>query len=457
MNKSSPAKILIVDDTAANIALLTEMLENKGYQISAAGDGEKAIKIAKHITPDLILLDIMMPGMDGFETCRHLKKQETTKGIPVIFISAKTEVDDLVTGFSVGGVDYINKPFHEDEVNARITNQLQIQQLNQQLATSELHMRQLLINYQYQSERLQQIVDHVVDGIIEITTLGNIQFANPAVEKLFGYTTKELENINFSELLAEPFASLYGKFFETSLLEGEQGYFSGNKIFEITAKRKNGSEFPIDFSFMKISVGKEMYLAVIHDITTHKDKEEKFRSLSNIDPLTNLANRRYFEEVFAKEWLSSRRNNKPIAFIMIDIDCFKQFNDTYGHQAGDDCLTQVSAALKNNIKRPSDIVARIGGEEFAILLPDTSEEGVFKIAEQLRTDIQALQIPHSGSEHQVVTISLGIAITKVGEQYSSSDMLYQMADEALYEAKHSGRNCYTIAADTTNSNPQSEK
>ncbi|MCU7937996.1 MAG: diguanylate cyclase [gamma proteobacterium symbiont of Bathyaustriella thionipta] len=444
MNKLSPAKILIVDDTPANITLLSEILEKKGYQISAARDGEKAIKIADHTQPDLILLDIMMPIMDGFETCQQLKSQTNTKDIPIIFISAKTEMNDLVTAFSVGGVDYINKPFHEDEVNSRIINQLQIRNLHQQLTTSELNMRNLLTNYQFQSDRLQHIVDHVVDAIIEISISGSIQFANPAVEKLFGYPVEELMTVDFSQLLAEPFASLYDEFFETSLLEGEQGYFSGDKIFEITAKRKDGSEFPIDFSFMKISTGKEMYLAVIHDITVHKDKEEKFRSLSNIDPLTNLANRRHFEEVFAKEWLQSRRDNTQIAFIMIDIDYFKPFNDTYGHQVGDDCLKQVAASLSNNAKRPSDMIARIGGEEFAVLLPDTSQEGAVKIAEQLRTDIQALDIPHSGSNYKAVTISLGVAITDNSDQTHSSAKLYQMADEALYEAKNSGRNCYRI-------------
>ncbi|MCU7966566.1 MAG: GGDEF domain-containing protein, partial [gamma proteobacterium symbiont of Bathyaustriella thionipta] len=125
-------------------------------------------------------------------------------------------------------------------------------------------------------------------------------------------------------------------------------------------------------------------------------------------------------------------------------DYFKPFNDTYGHQVGDDCLKQVAASLSNNAKRPSDMIARIGGEEFAVLLPDTSQEGAVKIAEQLRTDIQALDIPHSGSNYKAVTISLGVAITDNSDQTHSSAKLYQMADEALYEAKNSGRNCYRI-------------
>lgn len=447
-NKFPTAQILIVDDTAANIILLSEILNNEGYQISAARDGEKAIKIARYKVPDLILLDIMMPNMDGFETCQELKSHASTKDIPIIFISAKTEIDDLVTAFALGAVDFINKPFHEDEIHARVTNQLKIRDLNQKLAASEFKMRQLLGNYQFQSERLQQIVDHVVDAIFEINLSGKIQFSNPAVEKLFAYSSKELQGMCFCELLAEPFASLYREFFETSLLEGDQGYFSGEKIFELTAKRKDGSEFPIDFAFMKISVSKDAYLAVIHDITVHKDKQEKFRSLSNIDPLTSLANRRHFEEVFAKEWLQSRRNNTQIAFIMIDIDLFKQFNDSYGHQAGDDCLQQVALTLKNIIKRPSDLVARIGGEEFAVILPDTSQEGTIQIAEQLRADIQALKIEHKQSAHEVVTISLGIAISSINQQPGSSARLYQMADGALYAAKHSGRNRYTLASNS---------
>ncbi len=446
MKSSTSAKILIVDDTPANIALLSEILENKGYQISAARDGQKALKIAQHILPDLILLDIMMPNMNGFETCEQLKNQESTRDIPVIFISAKTEVNDLVTAFSLGAVDYINKPFHEDEVNARISNQLKIGDLNQQLALSEQGMRKLLSNYQFQSERLQQIVDHVVDAIVEINMSGHVQFTNPAVERLFGYSAQELQAINFSLLLAEPYAGLYEQFFATSLLDEGEGYFSGDKVFEIVARRKDGTEFPIDFSFTRISVGQEMFLAVIHDITVHKDKEEKFRTLSNIDPLTNLTNRRGFNEFFYKEWLRERRNNKQFSFIMIDIDNFKSFNDTYGHQAGDHCLQAVAHALQINIRRPGDVVARIGGEEFAILLPNTSERGVQEIAEQLRDDIQALAIEHSQSEYGVITISQGLAIEKNADDYKqTSEKLYRMADEALYRAKASGKNCYVLA------------
>ncbi|MCW8930070.1 MAG: diguanylate cyclase [Gammaproteobacteria bacterium] len=446
MNKTTPNSILIVDDTQENLALLTEFLQYKGYQVSAARDGKRAIKIAKYISPDLILLDIMMPGIDGFETCKQLKSCDSTKDIPIIFITAKTDMDDLVMAFSVGGVDYINKPFHKEEIFARIENQLQIQRLNQQLAASEFNLRELLCEYQQQSDQLQQIVTLVVDGLIELNRSGNIQHANPAVEKLFGYSAKALHSVNLSRLFAEPYATQYKNLFSHNELEStKQGIFKEElnvKNAEALGKRLDDTEFPIEFSLIKNPSNKNMYLAIIHDITIFKNKEEQLLQLTNIDPLTKLSNRRYFDDHFEKIWLQGQRNKTQIAFIMLDIDLFKQFNDTYGHQAGDDCLKKVAQSLQKNIKRPGDILARIGGEEFAIVLPETSKEGVIKIAEQLKKDVQALQITHSASSYKVITISLGIAIA---DSYQSSNILHQMADDALYQAKQSGRNQYILA------------
>lgn len=445
MNNTSPINILVVDDTQANIALLTELLEKSGYQVCAANNAEQAIKVASHINPNLILLDIMMPDIDGFEVCRQLKENPKTNSIPVIFISAKTDIEDLMTGFSVGAVDYINKPFHTEEVIARINNQIQIQSLNQQLIASEREMRQLVIKYQYQTERLEQIVKNVVDGILETTSSGIIQRVNPAIERLFGYKAEEIYLTNFTELLAEPFASQYSEIlsYDRNNPSCKQATVDENLI-ELMGKRSNGSLFPIEFSFLKMPSDEELYLIVIRDISIYKDKEEKLRHLSYIDPLTKLANRRRFDESFLREWMRSQRTKKPLTFIMIDIDYFKQYNDTYGHQAGDICLTTLANVIKNIIKRPCDIIARIGGEEFAVILPDTDQIGAVNIAEKLRKSVCDLAIPHSSSEHKVITISLGIATSVSDEQGLTSKILYNKADQALYQAKRSGRNKYIV-------------
>lgn len=142
--------------------------------------------------------------------------------------------------------------------------------------------------------------------------------------------------------------------------------------------------------------------------------------------------------------MRSQRTKKPLTFIMIDIDYFKQYNDTYGHQAGDICLTTLANVIKNIIKRPCDIIARIGGEEFAVILPDTDQIGAVNIAEKLRKSVCDLAIPHSSSEHKVITISLGIATSVSDEQGLTSKILYNKADQALYQAKRSGRNKYIV-------------
>ncbi len=444
MNKTTRDNILIVDDTPENIALLSEILQLRGYHISAAKDGERAIKIAGHTQPDLILLDVMMPGIDGFETCRRLKFLAQTRDIPVIFISAKTAMDDLVMGFSVGGTDYISKPFQKEEIFARVENQLKIKYLNDKLTASELNMRELYLEYQQQSDRLKLIVTLVDDGLLELNRSGEIQHANPAIEREFGFSAKALHSLNFTKLLAEPFSSRYKALFTANNSESKDACSIEAKGVEIIGKRYDGSEFPIELSLIKIPETQTMYLVTLHNITAHKDKEKKLRNLSYIDPLTNLANRRHFDENYETIWLHGQQTRSKIAFIMIDIDFFKQFNDLYGHQTGDICLQKVAKALKDEIKRPCDLLARIGGEEFAVILPNASKEGVIQVAEQLRKSIQALQIPHDCSEFKVITISLGIAITTITEKCNTSSMLYQMADEALYHAKSSGRNQYSI-------------
>ncbi len=431
------SRILIVDDTPENISLLTEMLQSQGYQILAANDGERALKIATHLVPDLILLDIMMPGMSGYETCQALKSQEQTRNIPVVFISARSEIEDMLMGFSVGGADYINKPFHEEEVYARIRSLLSVQRLNKQLLRSEAELKSVLQDYQQQADRMEKIVSHIDDGILEVDAQGQIEFVNPAVCKLFDYSIQELKGMNILQLLSEPFAGEYKNY----LLEPDNK--QAQQSHSILAKRKDGCEFPVDFSFIALPANEPRYLAFIHDISIHKNREKKLKDLSYHDSLTGLSNRRRFDEFFQKEWRRSQRSQKPLAFIMIDVDNFKLFNDTYGHKQGDDCLINIASTIKDTIKRPGDMVARLGGEEFVVLLPDTDREGVVQIAEQIRLAVEEQQIPHYSSEQGIVTISLGIAVS-IDNNCSSTEQLYKNADQALYQSKKTGKNKYSV-------------
>ena len=324
--ENSPKKeyILVVDDTPHNLQLLLNMLTRKGYEAVGVNDGIKALADMQDKLPDLVLLDINMPNINGFEVCQELKSGERTRDIPIIFVSARDEVLDKVQAFSLGGVDYITKPFQIAEVLARVENQLTLRRLQKQL--------------QEQNNQLKKEIDHRV-----------------ATETLLQEANRKLEH------------------------------------------------------------------------------------LVNLDGLTKLANRRCFDEYLEQEWQRLGREQLPLSLIMCDIDFFKNYNDTYGHVAGDDCLRKVSGVIKQSVRRPADLAARYGGEEFVLVLPNTDIEGSVSIAEFIRCHLADLAIPHEDSSvSKFVTLSLGVTCL-VPKIDSNPSILLTAADYALYRAKELGR------------------
>lgn len=317
--------ILVIDDTLHNLHLLTTMLTRRGYRSHGVNDSLMALSEIQSEKPDLVLLDINMPNINGFEVCQQIKAGETTQDIPVIFISARDEVIDKVQAFKVGGVDYITKPFQIAEVVARIENQLTLRRLQRQL--------------QEQNEKLKQEIN--------------------------------------SRIIAE---------------------------------------------------------------TLLQEANDKLGRLVNLDGLTQLANRRCFDEYLEQEWQRLGREQMPLSLIMCDIDFFKNYNDTYGHIAGDDCLRKVSRLIKQSVRRPADLAARYGGEEFVLVLPNTETAGAIAIAESIKQGLLELALPHEDSlVSEFVTLSMGVTsiIPKVD---SLPSILLTAADYALYRAKELGRN-----------------
>jgi len=289
-------KILVVDDIPSNVHVLSRILRDD-YDIYFATDGEKALDLVQARLPDLVLLDIMMPGMDGYEVCARIKADPVTHDIPVIFISAKSEVEDETRGLEVGAIDFITKPISPPIVKARVRNHLLL-----------------------------------------------------------------------------------------------------------------------------------------------KRQADLLRSLSFLDGLTGIANRRRFDETMAREWRRCGRSHQPVSLIILDVDHFKSYNDHYGHQAGDECLRALAEILGDQVKRSGDLVARYGGEEFVVLLPETENDGAERVAERLRSAVAESGIPHANSPVAPhVTISLGVATMVPGGGFTP-ELLAQMADQLLYQAKRSGRN-----------------
>jgi diguanylate cyclase (GGDEF)-like protein len=332
----SHATLLIVDDHLDNVRSLSLLLSNSGYLVRKATSGEMALETIQIAKPDLVLLDVRMPEMDGYEVCEQLKANPDTSSIPVIFLSASDDTDDKVQAFAVGGADYVTKPFQAEEVLARVRHQITILRQQQQLLQQQ---QQLAIqNCQLRQEVRQR----------------------EQVEAKLQQANLELQRI------------------------------------------------------------------------------------ANTDSLTQVANRRCFDETLEQEWHRLRREQQPLSLILCDIDYFKQYNDCYGHPAGDSCLQQVAQAIAGCINRPADMIARYGGEEFAIILPNTNQDGAVTIVEAIRATLRSLQIPHPDSAVAAhVTLSLGIACL-VPERNSSCQELVAAADAALYQAKSAGRNTYRI-------------
>lgn len=324
VESSDKGTILIVDDSPTNLGVLFDFLTDAGFQVLSAHDGETAIEKIQQIKPDVILLDIIMPGISGFETCRRLKENPSTQNIPVIFMTALSQTSVVVKGFQLGAVDYITKPTQQEIVLARITTHLTIQKLQH--------------NLQQQNRQLQQEIQQR-------------QQAEAA-----------LQNAN-----------------------------------------------------------------------------EELQRLATLDGLTQVANRRRFDECINKAWQILAREQLPLSLLMCDVDCFKHYNDSRGHQAGDECLQQIAQAMKLAVKRPADLVARYGGEEFAVILPKTNQEGAITVAEEIRLAIKALAIPHpQSSVSKYITLSMGISCT-IPAHESCSEKLIAAADQALYQAKKMGR------------------
>lgn len=414
--------VLVVDDMPANLTLLRNILEPESYKVLLATSGEKALELLERVTPDLILLDVMMPGIDGFETITQIKQSPKSKDIPVIFITAKTEQEDIVRGFELGAVDYIPKPVQPQETLARTKAHLRIQHL--------------LRVERRQAEQIRAVINNISDSVLVTDKLGHIESANPAAEHLFNYEESQLCQINITELLnfkgnQEDFIGV--------LLHHHNGHSWWQQPL---GKASDGKTFPIDVHVREMFTDNPSFVVVIQDISSYRHEIDQLHHLTETDPLTNIHNRRHFELLLSQSWQHCRRNTQPLSLLFVDVDHFKPFNDHYGHPEGDICLKQVASTLESCLSRAVDSVSRYGGEEFVVILPNTDEKGALKLAEDMRHAIERLAITHEYSEFGSVTVSIGCATYTADKEsdINNTKRLLQIADEALYFAKSHGRN-----------------
>jgi diguanylate cyclase (GGDEF)-like protein len=486
-NFAPRADLLVIDDTLANLRLLVNLLRENGYKVRAVSNGYEALETIKKSPPDLILLDILMPDLSGYQVCQILKQDIITQDIPIIFLSALNDGLDKVKAFNVGGSDYITKPFQVEEVLARVKNQLTIQWHKKQLQLEILERQQAqeALRAQYQREQALNRVIRAIRNSLEISTvfstavteIGQLLLADwvaivqhlsesetwqPIVEYFPNSDLAKLVNIKLSNtgyLLTERLKLLQTfcvedpetiiNPFNQDLVEQYSRIWlpipvdsNGDTWGSLSIVRHHSvpwSESDVELAVvvtdqLAIAIEQSQLYQQLHQV--HQELE----NLANLDGLTQVANRRRFDQILQQEWLRLRREKLPISLILADIDYFKLYNDTYGHLAGDDCLKQIAQTINQTLKRPADLVARYGGEEFVVILPNTSLPGALQVAEKIREAIYNLQLSHEKSpEKSVVTLSLGVSslIPLVDEK---PQILIKRADQALYKAKNKGRN-----------------
>ncbi len=440
-------KILIVDDSPDHLRLLSSMLVKRGYQVNCVTDGEMALYAIKADLPDLVLLDIIVPVIDGYRICQALKSHDKTAHIPIIFVSGLDSEIDKVKAFKAGATDYITKPFFVDETFLRIENHLKIcrQKKNlHQILQKNIQEKKYIEDELNQSRTLLAgVLNSSLDGVAAFEAVRNnrgkiINFrwivANPLAAMMLGETKDSLEGKLLFEKLPEHL--LDGLFdvlvqvVENCIVFDKEHYSSSDGTWFHIVAVKLGDGFAI--TLRDINEKKQLEIRL-------KEANSELQYQANIDSLTQVANRRRFDEYIAQEWAICAREQEYLSIILCDVDYFKFYNDAYGHQAGDECLFRVAQGMNLAIKRPADVVFRYGGEEFAVILPFTEGEGALKVAQSIREEIKKLKIIHDLSQaSHYVTLSLGVASIIPSSQFSVESLIAN-ADRALYEAKSLGR------------------
>ncbi|MGM5054613.1 PleD family two-component system response regulator [Rhizobium sp. 814_E9_N1_1] len=454
------ARILVVDDIPANVKLLEARLLAEYFDVMTAADGYTALAICERNQVDLILLDIMMPGIDGFEVCERLKASQKTAHIPVVMVTALDQPTDRVRGLKAGADDFLTKPVNDLQLISRVKSLLRLKTLSDELriradTAHTMGIDDLTRAGEGRADETAQVL--LVDGransqeriikalkpVADVLALSDPQAALfEAAESAFDLV---IVNANFDDYdplrLCSQLRSLERTRFLPVLIITEQG--ADDMVVRALDLGVN------DYIIRPVDPNE----LVARSLTQIRRKRYNDRLRASVkqtielavtDPLTGLYNRRYLDNHLNVLFNRSMARGRPLSVLITDIDRFKHVNDTYGHDGGDEVLREFANRVRSTI-RGADLACRYGGEEFVVVMPDTSPEIAAAVAERLRAAIEnaPFMLKHAGKALNV-TASFGIAsrITSV----LTPDQLMKQADLALYEAKNTGRNRVVAAA-----------
>ncbi len=450
------ARVLVVDDILPNVKLLEAKLSSEYYDVLTANNGEDALRRVEQDSPDLVLLDVMMPGMDGFEVCRRIKANPAVAHIPVVMVTALTDSADRVRGLESGADDFLSKPVNDTALLARVKSLVRLKQTVDEWRAREITASQLGV-----VENASSLTTEPVENA-RVLMVEDQEFESDKIAETLHRDDDNVIPVD-SGMRAMEYASQheFDLIIVSLNLKKEDGlrlcsHFRSNEKTRAVPILMVATDEDMDRVALGLDIGAHDYimrpidrnelLARVRTQVRRKRFQERLRanfevslSMALTDSLTNLYNRRYLEVHLQKLIDKNREASKTFCVLILDIDHFKQVNDSEGHGVGDEVLKTFAYRLQDNL-RSFDLVARLGGEEFVAILPDTTPEMAQIIAERLRRAIADKPIKCGAKQGElVVTTSIGGALIEPGK-HLVKDVLAR-ADKALYEAKNGGRNC----------------
>ncbi|KQX41468.1 MULTISPECIES: PleD family two-component system response regulator [unclassified Ensifer] len=452
------ARILVVDDVPANVKLLEARLLAEYFDVLTASDGYAALALCEKTPIDLVLLDIMMPGLDGFEVCERLKANPKTAHIPVVMVTALDQPSDRVRGLKAGADDFLTKPVNDLQLMSRVKSLVRLKNVSDELRLRAQTAQTIGLEDVGRADRpdepgnvllvdgrgsSQERLQRALKPIAEVSVISDPQAALfEAAENNFDLV---IVNANFDDYdplrLCSQLRSLERTRFIPILLIAEQG----SDELVVRALDLGVTDYlmrPVDPNEL---IARSMtQIRRKHCNDRLRSSVQQTIELAVTDGLTGLHNRRYFDTHLKLLMDRAAARGRPLSICMTDIDRFKQVNDTYGHDVGDEVLREFANRIRTTV-RGADLACRFGGEEFIVVMPDTSAEMAAGVAERLRTIIESLPfaIPQADGPLKV-TASMGIATLRPGSD--TAEALLKRADTALYQAKHEGRNRVVAAA-----------
>ena len=455
------SRILVVDDDPMNVKLMVAILDREGYESLTAHDGAEALDQVRRHQPDLILLDVMMPGIDGYQVTRELKQDPATEAIPIIMITALNGAEDKVCGLECGADEFLSKPVNSAELLARVKSMLRLKQYQEQLQVRtrsqkifsantnavpvdrEAPPRQHVLLVEDSARDLRLLSGQIEDQTYAVSVAHD---GEEALQKilaggidlvLLDIFLPGMDGFEVCQRLKETTATRDIQVVLITCLQDLEGKIKGMELGadDYLVKPVDGRELA---ARIKALLAKKSYLDKLH---AHY---EQALSSAISDGLTGLYNQTYFKKFLDLELKRSLRQHYPTSLLMLDLDDFKGLNDRFGHPVGDRVLRETAGLIRAAI-REVDLAARYGGEEFAVVLPYSDAQGAKVVSERILGAIRSLCLEdEQGRRLEPITASIGVAVCP--DDAGDADSLIQQADTMLYQAKHKGKNRVELMA-----------